>query len=82
MGMFDNIFFSCPKCDGEMYTQSKEGNCCLNTYHGIEGVPPSIAYDINGDEVWCESCGQAYKVIADPIPPPVLVKCHVVINEA
>ncbi len=55
MGMYDEINFSCPKCDARVEFQSKAGECCLSSFH--EGsVPVHIAEDIVGDTVAC-SCG-------------------------
>ena len=76
MGMFDEVCFSCPKCDVPLRVQSKAGDCCLRDYPSRE-VPVGIAHDIRGEEIWCEGCAQTYRVVIDSLPPTT-VRCYLV----
>lgn len=63
MGMYDEVVFTCPKCDGHITEQSKAGACSLVTYQS-DDVPTQIAVDLNGETVWCQNCGANFKIRA------------------
>lgn len=54
MGMFDTVYFECPKCKTNTEEQSKSGDCMLDTY-SLETAPFTVVADILGP-VWCENC--------------------------
>ena len=65
MGLYDTVWFTCPKCDNEeLSVQSKAGDSSLSDYQS-DSVPVEIAADVSGDVVYCEDCKQSYKVISD-----------------
>jgi uncharacterized protein YbaR (Trm112 family) len=72
MGMFDTVYFKCPKCNGSVYRQSKAGECMLNNYTS-DAVPIYIAADIVDDKIYCESCKESFTIICDKIPTPQIV---------
>lgn len=55
MGMYDELWISCPKCGRMVDFQSKGGECSLNQYTVFD-VPSDVAGHINGESQWCE-CG-------------------------
>lgn len=61
MGMYDTVNFSCPICRTHLEVQSKSGKCLLNDY-SCDEVPPEIATDIVGDDVYCDKCEKSFKV--------------------
>ena len=61
MGMFDRIWFECPKCGSRMEAQSKAGECLLIDYPAI-AVPEEIAKDIAGNWVHCIQCDKSYEI--------------------
>lgn len=67
MGMFDTVVFTCPRCDSVLEEQSKAGECVLSR-HNNDQVPPEIAKDIEGTDVYCDEdgggCGSTFKIVA------------------
>lgn len=61
MGLYDEVQFCCPNCKETILIQSKAGECSLGTFFCTK-VPLAIADDINGNLVYCESCGTRSKV--------------------
>lgn len=61
MGMFDSVWFRCPKCEEDMEAQSKAGECSLIDYRS-SSVPESIAKDIAGEWVYCKKCKTSYQI--------------------
>lgn len=62
MGMFDRIWFKCPKCEDNLEAQSKAGPCVLAD-HQEAAVPPEIATDLQGQQLWCEHCQCSYTIV-------------------
>jgi len=62
MGMFDSVYFTCPKCNESLEVQSKADDCLLMTYTP-DSVPKAIAKDINGETFACTWCGTELKVV-------------------
>lgn len=60
MGMFDTVNFYCPKCDGQVSTQSKSGPSLMNEYRLDGFLPAGIAEDLrdHGNET-CPHCAHA-----------------------
>lgn len=75
MGMFDTVVTHCPKCNHRNEIQTKAGDCCLDVY-SLSGVPVDIAKSLDGQERWCDSCGQKYKTVW-PKAVPKYVKMEV-----
>lgn len=76
MGMFDRVWFRCPKagCERQIEVQSKAGECCLAVFDESE-VPLVIAADIGGETVWCPGCSNTYTVgKLDAIPGTVAMR--------
>lgn len=67
MGMFDRIWFKCPKCGEVLEHQSKAGACVLAD-HQETAVPQEIAEDIKGEQVWCGHCDCNYSIVM--LEPP------------
>jgi len=62
MGMYDHIVGVCPSCGGELYGQTKGGDCCMNTYWVSEEMYSHEAYVVNGEDLDCRKCGKTYIV--------------------
>ena len=73
MGMFDSVLARCPECGGNVEYQSKAGACLLKDYT-TDAVPLNIAASINEDIESCDSCGETWKIVADDLRPPTVVK--------
>lgn len=63
MGMFDSVWFSCPRCDEQIEVQSKAGECVLSSINPNQ-VPVEIAKDIENEAVYCEKCHRSWTVVA------------------
>lgn len=63
MGLFDSVFFTCPRCEHSLEVQSKMGECVLASIDP-DRVPVAIAQDILGETVWCGNCDQTWSVCA------------------
>ena len=48
MGLYDTVYFSCPKCERLLEEQSKAGESSLSSFNCDE-VPLDIAEDIVGE---------------------------------
>lgn len=70
MGMFDRVHFTCPRCDAALEVQSKQGDCVLADFPS-GSVPPAIAEDIQGEEVYCGGCNRVWRVVAIDLPKTV-----------
>lgn len=64
MGLFDEVYFHCPKCGSTIETQSKAGECSLSVYWG-DSVPPEIGVDLEGERVYCTGCSNSFVVEPD-----------------
>lgn len=71
--MFDRVWAKCPKCGGDVEYQTKVGDCLLRGYT-IDAVPLNIARSINEDVSPCDNCGETWKIVADDLPPPTVIK--------
>ena len=61
MGMFDRVYASCPCCRNAIELQSKSGKCTLASYTN-NSVPLDVAAGLIHDDVWCDRCGNKFKV--------------------
>jgi hypothetical protein len=62
MGMFDEVFVPCPKCNKGMWFQSKGGDQTLSQYT-LENVPDDVFSDINRHApMTCTDCGTLFFV--------------------
>lgn len=62
MGMFDYVNLKCPHCGATYTTQSKGGDCNLDTYD-LHDAPADVIIDINRYRPFtCEECGGIFKV--------------------
>ena len=59
MGVYDTIYFRCPKCGEEIGCQSKSGDCCLADYDH-DKVPIDVALDGNRHAPFSCECGNCY----------------------
>lgn len=75
MGMYDTVKIECPNCKGELYKQSKSGDCMLKEYT-IDKVPANIASSLISNPIICYYCNYEITIIAD-IPPPQFIKLKV-----
>lgn len=73
MGMFDSVWFKCPKCGNQVEKQSKAGECVLKNI-SPDDVPVDIAVDINGDILCCEECDKTFTIFVWPERVPQTVK--------
>ena len=78
MGMFDRIWFKCPKCEADIEVQSKCGECILEDFNQVS-VPPEIAKCINWSTIYCQECGAKVR-IEYAIEPPHNVPMEAVIR--
>lgn len=67
MGMYDTVWFICPRCGECLDIQSKSGRCDLQDYEAYNGVPSYIAVDIEGELIYCPKCHKEY--IIKPFKP-------------
>lgn len=72
MGMYDTIWFKCPKCGSPVEVQSKAAACIMASFRS-KRVPLRIAGDIQGRVVTCDGqrreplekkpfCGASWRV--------------------
>ena len=62
MGMFDSIYFNCPKCGNRIEAQSKSGECLLNNYD-YTCVPADVAEDVNRyAPFYCDKCESRWRL--------------------
>ena len=54
MGMFDTVYFKCPKCQHRIEEQSKSGPCMLKDYD-IDDAPFTVVAGLLGP-TWCNNC--------------------------
>jgi hypothetical protein len=65
MGMFDTVYFNCPKCNSTIGIQSKEsGSPQLDTFD-LESAPTAILNDVLNQPNKCKGCGE-WVVLFDP----------------
>ncbi len=57
MGLYDTVYFRCPKCEELLNTQSKAGDCNLKDYDS-DNVPYEIGKSLIGKEIYCNNCGK------------------------
>lgn len=79
MGMFDSVYFWCPKCGTRLEEQSKAGECRLWDY-SANGVPEVIAQDIEGHPVFCGTCLKTF-TIKRLVPRPPSAKMYLADEE-
>ncbi len=73
MGMFDQVVFECPECQGRIEVQSKAGRCTLENFPAEE-VPLKIALDIQGDVAHCECCDRHFTIERTLLPTTVSMR--------
>ena len=70
MGMFDSVYFTCPKCGKLLEAQSKSGHCTLACF-ALDSVPAEIGDDLVGTTIQCDieigGCGEVYTIIEPPV---------------
>lgn len=62
MGIFDTVYFKCPKCDAEIEEQTKAGDCGMRSYN-CDSVPHEIGHDLVGIEIRCLECETLFQVV-------------------
>lgn len=67
MGMYDSVYFKCPKCGEVIEAQSKRGECTLASFDE-KLVPVAIAVDLVGKREWCGHCDRSYTIQRAPEP--------------
>jgi hypothetical protein len=69
MGMFDHISAPCPNCEGgELYGQTKAGDCSLNTYYIEPEMDASDAAIVSDEWLFCSKCKAQYRVKVGEMP--------------
>lgn len=53
MGLFDEVYIDCPKCEGRGVIQSKSGPCGMNVYT-VNNVPMGVLNDFQ--TIYCDDC--------------------------
>ena len=64
MGLYDSIYFSCPRCGDRIEAQSKSGDCNLSSYE-YDSVPRDVAEDANRHAPFTCNCGESYQFEED-----------------
>ena len=74
MGIFDEVYFNCPKCNYSMAIQSKAAEDPYMGAYDLKSAPTNILNDTLNRPEKCGSCG-AWVVLHDPqfpvVPPRV-----------
>lgn len=79
MGVYDSVFFKCPKCGEDIEEQSKAGACLCRNIEPEE-VPFEIAVDLVNTECKCYSCGSSFQIISlDKIELPKTFRLKLVL---
>ena len=75
MGMFDNIWVSCPHCNERTNLQSKAGDCTLEEYE-LDNAPLSVMGDLSvgGGYRICTKCDREIRVVANGRPTFTVAK--------
>jgi len=70
MGMFDHITAKCPtpNCLGELYGQTKAGDCSLNSFVVEWQMTAIEAAAVDGEILHCEACGASATIEAEEAP--------------
>ena len=68
--MYDTVYFNCPRCDNQVSTQSKAGDCTLRAIYQ-RSVPIEIAIDIQHDKIHCSNCEKTWTPIMSTTPDTV-----------
>lgn len=63
MGLYNSIYFACPRCDARLEAQSKAGDTECSTFESNE-VPVVIAKDIENETLHCEACDRDWVIAA------------------
>lgn len=77
MGVYDTIYFKCPKCGEEINAQSKSGECLLKNYPNTD-VPISVAYDANRHAPFKCDCGAVWLFDTSQFRLPKKVNLNIV----
>lgn len=62
MGMFDDVWVKCPKCETLNNVQSKVGECTLAAYK-IDDAPLNVLADVDQSVITCEHCETNYQIV-------------------
>jgi transcription elongation factor Elf1 len=71
MGMYDTIKFLCPRCDEEIWVQSKGGEREMAEYEQ-DSVPYGAAQGVIHKRVTCSKCNRDYSAVILLDPPKVV----------
>lgn len=61
MGMYDTIIVTCPHCKKVTDEQTKDFDCCLQTFDLDKPIAPHYADSFSGEWV-CLECGKKFYV--------------------
>lgn len=71
MGVYDSVWFICPKCGHEFENQTKAWDCIMASFESTESIPYSFALAVADAHAKCWECGAEFRIRADmPTPPP------------
>lgn len=71
MGVYNNLYVSCPRCGESLEIQSKAGPDSCSTYYDHQDIPTEVIDDIDEDGVYCNTCEQPWRIIARAKMRPV-----------
>jgi hypothetical protein len=70
MGMFDIVYFDCPKCNSKIGIQSKESEFPQLDTFDLDSAPTAILNNVLNRPHKCKGCGE-WIVLYDPEFPPI-----------
>ena len=70
MGMYDTVYFGCPKCNSKIGIQSKEAGSPSMDNFDLKSAPRAILNDVLNQPHKCHRC-ETWVVLYDPDFPPI-----------
>lgn len=61
MGMFNEVYYTCPECGSGIIDQTKSGSCELKTFNQ-DAVPLDEVAGLDED-ITCDNCGSNFDVL-------------------
>ena len=62
MGLFDSLYFPCPRCGERINEQTKNGPCLLEDFNIEDELPEWLMLDLDNTVGTCYKCNAPYKI--------------------